>query len=126
MGKLKWRMIVVLCTLSAGPIVADTGKNRSLGGEIIQVKEHVVGTISRIDGKRLRISEDPDPMGCATSGIKMVDIGERTKLFSGDAPISDNDLQRGDRVIVDAAHHGEILEAIEVRVLDLAVPDHTH
>ncbi|HLV85865.1 MAG TPA: hypothetical protein VKV39_02740 [Candidatus Sulfotelmatobacter sp.] len=65
-------------------------------------------------------------MGCATSGIKMVDIVERTKLFRGDAAISDNDLQRGDHVTVDAALRGEILEAIEIRVRDLNASDHSH
>jgi hypothetical protein len=65
-------------------------------------------------------------MGCATSGIKMVDIVERTKLFRGDAAIRDNDLQRGDHVTVDAAHRGETLEAIEIRVQDLTAPGHTH
>lgn len=65
-------------------------------------------------------------MGCATSGIKMVDIVERTKLFRGHAAISDNDLQRGDHVIVDAAQHGEILEEIEIQLQELTASDHTH
>ena len=108
MGKIKWGTIVVLCALSVGSIVADEGRQRANAEQELSVNEQITGKIRRIDGKRLRISEDPDPMGCATSGIKMVDIVQRTKLFRGDAPISDNDLQRGDRVIVDAAHHGEL------------------
>ena len=78
MGKTRWATIVVLCALSAGSILADDGRPRATAAEEIPVKEHVTGTISRIDGKRLRIAENPDPMGCATSGIKMVDIVEHT------------------------------------------------
>lgn len=126
MGKIKWGTIVVLGALSVGSIVADEGRSRANAEQEVLVNEHVTGTIRRIDGKRLRISEDPDPMGCATSGIKMVDIVEHTKLFRGDAVISDNDLQRGDHVTVDAAHRGEALEAIEIRVQDLTAPGHTH
>lgn len=116
----------MLWALSSGSILADNGKQRSIAAEEVQVKEHVTGTIRRIDGKRIRISEDPDPMGCATSGIKMVDIVERTRLLRGDAAISDNDLQRGDHVSVDLVHHGEILEAIEIRIQDLTPPGHTN
>ena len=126
MGKTRWATIVVLCALSAGSILADDGRPRATAAEEIPVKEHVTGTISRIDGKRLRIAENPDPMGCATSGIKMVDIVEHTKLFRGDAAISDNNLQLGDHVTVDAAHRGETLEAIEIRVQDLTATGHTH
>ena len=126
MGKIKWGTIVVLCALSVGSIVADEGRQRVSAQQELSVNEQITGTIKRIDGKRLRITEDPDPMGCATSGIKMVDIVERTKLFRGDSAISDNDLQRGDHVTVDAALRGETLEAIEIRVQDLNASDHRH
>lgn len=108
MGKLEWGTILVLCGLSVGSIRADDGRQRSIAAEEIQVKEYVMGTTRRIDGMRLRISEDPDPMACATSGIKKVEIVERTKMFRGHAAISDNDLQPGDHVIVDAAQVAEI------------------
>ncbi len=126
MGKLEWGTIVILCALVSGSVLADDGSRRLVAAEEIQVKEHITGTISRIEGKRLRISEDPDPMGCATSGIKLVDIVERTKLFRSGSAITDRDLQRGDHIIVDATAHGEILEAIEIRVQDLTAPHHTH
>ena len=126
MGKLEWGKTLILCVLSVGSILADDGRPRAIAAEEIPVKEHVTGTIRRIDGKRLRISEDPDPMGCATSGIKMVDIVERTKLFRGNVVISVSDLQRGEHVIVEAAHREETLEAIEIRVQDLTAPVHTH
>jgi hypothetical protein len=126
MGRIKWGTIVVLCALSVGSIVADEGRPRANAQQELSVNEQITGTIRRIDGKRLRITEDPDPMGCATSGIKMVDIVERTRLFRGDAAITDNDLQRGDHVTVDAALRGETLEAIEIRVQDLTAPGHTH
>ncbi|HXJ88160.1 MAG TPA: hypothetical protein VMS18_15175 [Candidatus Binatia bacterium] len=126
MGK-QWGAVLILLALSSNSVLAlESGRQRSIATEEIQVKEHLTGTISRIDGKRLRISEDPDPMGCATSGIKMVDIVERTKLFRGDIAISDNNLQRGDHVTLEATHRGEILEAIEIRVQALTVPDPSH
>ncbi|HXJ87548.1 MAG TPA: hypothetical protein VMS18_12075 [Candidatus Binatia bacterium] len=126
MGKIKWGTIVVLCALSVGSIVADEGRPRANAEQELSLNEQITGTIRRIDGKQLRITEDPDPMGCATSGIRMVDIVDRTRLFRGDAVISDNDLQRGDHVTVDAALRGETLEAIEIRVQDLTAPGHTH
>ncbi|HTT22568.1 MAG TPA: hypothetical protein VMG82_26810 [Candidatus Sulfotelmatobacter sp.] len=126
MGKIKWGTIVVLCALSVGSVVADEGRLRANAQQELSVNEQITGTIKTIAGKRLRITEDPDPMGCATSGIKMVDIVERTRLFRGDAVISDSDLQRGDHVTVDAALRGETLEAIEIRVQDLTAPDHRH
>jgi len=126
MGRIKWGTILVLCALSVGFISADEGRPRASAQQELSVNEQITGTIRRIDGKRLRIIEDPDPMGCATSGIKMVDIVERTKLFRGDAVITDDDLQRGDHVTVDAALRGETLEAIEIRVQDLNASDHRH
>ena len=126
MGKIKWGTIVVLCALSVGSVVADEGRLRANAQQELSVNEQITGTIKTIAGKRLRITEDPDPMGCATSGIKMVDIVERTRLFRGDAVISDSDLQRGDHVTVDAALRGETLEAIEIRVQDLNASDHRH
>jgi hypothetical protein len=126
MGKIKWGTIVALCALSVGSVVADEGRLRANAQQELSVNEQITGTIKTIAGKRLRITEDPDPMGCATSGIKMVDIVERTRLFRGDAVISDSDLQRGDHVRVDAALRGETLEAIEIRVQDLTAPDHRH
>ena len=124
MGKPGWGAVVVLLALSTGTTLAETGRRRAAEESLLQ--EHVTGTVRRIEGRRLRIMEDPDPMGCATSGIRLVDIVEGTKLFRSGSAIADKDLQRGDHVIIDATVHGEILEAVEIRVQDSAAPDHTH
>ena len=123
MGKPGWGAVVVLLVLSSGWTLADTGKLRADVTALSVLNEHVTGTISRINGKRLRVMEDPDPTGCATSGIKLVDIVEGTKLFRGEFAIADKDLQRGDRVIIDATAHGEFLQAVEIRVQDATAPD---
>ena len=126
MGKPEWGVVVVLLVFSSGWTLADTGKLRADITALSVLNQHVTGTISRINGKRLRVMEDPDPMGCATSGIKLVDIVEDTKLFRGESPIADKDLQRGDRVIIDATTHGEVLQAVQIRVQDATAPDHAH
>lgn len=92
----------------------------------IQLKEHVAGTITRIDGKRLRVLEDVDPMGCSTSGVRLVDILDTTKLLRSGAVITETDLQSGDRVVIEATARGEILEATGVRIEDLSSTEHKH
>jgi hypothetical protein len=110
----------------AGLAHGEAGTQRKLSTQQIQLKEHVMGTIARIDGKRLRVLEDVDPMGCATSGVRLVDIVEGTRLLRSGAAIVGSDLQRGDRVDIDATAHGDILEAAEIRVDESGSGEHKH
>ena len=90
-----------------------------IGIEPIQMTHHVEGTITGIDGNHIRVAEDSGSNGCATAAISVVDIVKVTKLFRSGTEITDKDLKRGDRVVVEATMRGDILEASEIRVDDL-------
>jgi len=122
------RMVVCLFALLCLARLAYgvVGTKKGFSNDQIQLKEQVTGTITRIDGSRLRVVEDEDRNGCATAGIRLVHIVESTKLFRGSAEITGQDLRRGDHVVIDATVRGEILEASEIRLNDLSSPEHTH
>ena len=117
-------IIFLLCVI--GLAHGEPGTRRKVSTEQIQLKEHVAGTISRIDGKRIRVVEDIDPIGCATSGIRLVDIVEGTRLLRSGASIADKDLQRGDRVVIEATTRGDVMEASEITVDDSSSREHKH
>jgi len=94
--------------------------------EQVQLREHVTGTITRIDGKRIRVVEDVDQNGCATTGVKLVDIVDSTKLFRSGTGITEKELRRGDRVVIEATARGDVLEASEIDVDDLGSAEHKH
>jgi hypothetical protein len=48
------------------------------------------------------------------------------EALPGRTRITEQDLRRGDRVVIDATNRGEILEAIEIRVNDLSSPEQAH
>ena len=78
------------------------------------------------DGEGIRVLEDVDPMGCTTSGVRLVDIVEGTKLFRSGLVIADKDLQRGDRVVIEATVQSQTLEASEIQVQNLSSTEHAH
>jgi hypothetical protein len=92
----------------------------------IQLQEHVAGTITRIYGNRIRLLEDADPNGCATSGVRLIDIVQGTRLLRNGAVITESDLHRGDRVLVEAIARGQILEASEIQVQDASPTERAH
>ena len=65
-------------------------------------------------------------MGCATAGVRLVDVVVTTKLVRSGTIIAQTDLKDGDRVLIDATARGEILEAPEIRVEDLSSAEHKH
>jgi len=93
-------------------------------GEQVRLSEHVTGTITRIDGKRIRVIEDVDQSGCATTGVKLVDIVDSTKLFRSGTGITVKDLRPGDRVVIEATARGDVLEASEIDVNDSGSAEH--
>lgn len=117
------RLCVLLCLAALAHGVVGTKKG--LNNDQIQLKEHVIGTITRIDGSRIRLVEDDDQSGCA-AGIRLVDVVDSTKLFRGTTGITEQDLRRGDRVVIEATVRGEVLEATEIRVSVLSSPEHAH
>jgi hypothetical protein len=116
---------LVLLVCLAEFVHGVAGTKTGLDSEHIQMKEHVTGIITRIDGRRIRVVEDDDQSGCA-AGIKLVDIVESTRLFRSGEGITEHDLRSGDRVVIEATARGQILEASEIRVGNLASAEHTY
>lgn len=126
MKNIGWVICLVVLLYLAEFSHAAAGTKRGLDSDQIQLKEHVTGTIARIDGKRIRVAEDDDQSGCATAGVRLVDIVDSTKLFRSGMGITEQDLRRGDRVVIEATARGQILEASEIRVDDLSSTEHKH
>ena len=118
--------MVVLVALAASLAYSEAGKQRDANTDHLQLKEHVAGTITKIDGRRIRVLEDIDPNGCATSGVRVIEIVDGTKLRKSGATITGRDLQRGDRVSIEATARGPILEANEILVEDSGSPEPDH
>jgi hypothetical protein len=126
MGRKGWGVVVVLLALAGSSAYSEAGKQGETNSDHLQLKEHVAGTITRIDGKRIRVLEDVDQNGCATSGVKLIDIVENTKLRRSGALITNKELQRGDRVVIEATARGQILEANEIWVQDSSSTERDH
>ena len=120
------RGLAVLLAMTAGFAYSDSRTKRPINLDSIQLQEHLAGTITRINGNRIRLLEDEDPNGCATSGVRLIDIVQSTRLLRNGAVITENDLHRGDRVLVEATARGQILEAIEIQVQDASSIEHAH
>ena len=120
------RGLAVLLALTAGFAYGESRTKRPINLDSIQLQEHLLGTITRIYGNRIRLLEDEDPNGCATSGVRLIDIVQGTKLLRNGALITESDLHRGDRILVVATARGQILEAIEIQVQDVSSIEHAH
>jgi hypothetical protein len=120
------RGLAVLLALTAGFAYGESRTKRPINLDSIQLQEHLLGTITRIYGNRIRLLEDEDPNGCATSGVRLIDIVQGTKLLRNGAVITESDLHRGDRILVVATARGQILEAIEIQVQDVSSIEHAH
>lgn len=120
------RGLAVLLAMTAGFAYGESRTKRPINLDTIQLQEHVAGTITRIYGNRIRLLEDEDPNGCATSGVRLIDIVQRTRLLRNGAVITESDLHRGDRVLVEAIARGQILEANEIQVQDASSTEHAH
>ena len=118
------RGLAVLLALTAGFAYGESRTKRPINLDSIQLQEHLLGTITRIYGNRIRLLEDEDPNGCATSGVRLIDIVQGTKLLRNGALITESDLHRGDRILVVATARGQILEAIEIQVQDVSSIEH--
>jgi len=118
------RGLAVLLALTAGFAYGESRTKRPINLDSIQLQEHLLGTITRIYGNRIRLLEDEDPNGCATSGVRLIDIVQGTKLLRNGAVITESDLHRGDRILVVATARGQILEAIEIQVQDVSSIEH--
>src|SRR5260370_26207149 len=120
------RGLAVLLAMTAGFAYSESRTKRPINLDSIQLQQHVTGTITRIYGKRIRLLEDEDPNGCATSGVRLIDIIQGTRLLRNGAVITESDLHRGDRVLVEATARGQILEASEIQVQDAPSTEHAH
>ena len=120
------RGLAVLLALTAGFAYSESRTKHPINLDSIQLQEHLRGTITRINGNRIRLLEDPDPNGCAISGVRWIDIVQATRLLRNGAVITESDLHRGDRVLVEATARGQILEAIEIQVQDESSIEHAH
>jgi hypothetical protein len=120
------RGLAVLLAMTAGFAHSESRTKRPINLDSIQLQEHVAGTITRIYGNRIRLLEDEDPNGCATSGVMLIDIVPGTRLLRNGAVITKSDLHRGDHVLVEATGRGQILEASEIQVLDANSTEHAH
>jgi hypothetical protein len=129
-GRVMKKIVSVICMVASVYIggfahrASETEKGTR--SEQVQLREHVTGTITRIDGKRIRVVEDVDPSGCATTGVKLVDIVDSTKLFRSGTGITDKDLRPGDRVVIEATARGDVLEASEIDVDESGSAEHKH
>lgn len=122
-GSVVW-MVALVYVAGFADSASETQKGTR--SEQVQLREHVTGTITRIDGKRIRVVQDVDQNGCATTGVKLVDIVDSTKLFRNGTGITGKDLRRGDRVVIEATARGDVLEASEIDVDDLGSAEHKH
>ena len=112
--------------MTAGFAYSESRTKSPINLDNIQLQQHLVGTITRIYGNRIRLLEDVETNGCATSGVRWIDIVQGTRLLRNGAVITESDLHRGDRVLVEATARDQIMEAIEIQVQDASSIEHAH
>lgn len=96
MMKSLWGFLIATSLLAAGPALAHGGG------------EHIMGTVKAIDGSTLSV---------ATKDKKQLQImyDEKTAFEKNGAKASVKDLKVGQRVVVHAMKHGEMLHATLVK-----------
>ncbi len=82
-------------------------------------QEHVMGTVTKVDGTSIVVK--------TTAGAeKTVTVGEKTKFVKGNANATIQDVKAGDRVVIHARPEGKALEATEVRIGTAAAAEAKH
>lgn len=120
------RGLAVLLAITAGFAYSESRTKSPINLDSIQLREHLAGTITRIYGNRIRLLQDENPNGCATSGVRLIDIVHGTRLLRNGVVITESDLHRGDRVLVEATARDQIMEAIEIQVQDASSIEQGH